>query len=50
MHGLVVLEVFGHASFVGDHQAEIFHMAMRSLLEDVHRRIPECAGTPPMAG
>ncbi|MFG2498639.1 TetR/AcrR family transcriptional regulator [Streptomyces sp. NPDC048441] len=39
LHGLVVLEVFGHTSFLGDHQAEIFRMAMRNLLEDVHRRI-----------
>lgn len=40
LHGLVVLEVFGHTSFLGDHQAELFRMAMRNLLEDVHRRIP----------
>ncbi|MEU4179801.1 TetR/AcrR family transcriptional regulator [Streptomyces sp. NPDC026589] len=40
MHGLVVLEVFGHTSFLGDHQAEIFHLAMRDLLTDIHRRIP----------
>ncbi|MFD7702765.1 TetR/AcrR family transcriptional regulator [Streptomyces caelestis] len=40
LHGLVVLEVFGHTSFMGDHQAEIFRMAMRDLLTDVHRRIP----------
>ncbi|MFE4049012.1 TetR/AcrR family transcriptional regulator [Streptomyces sp. YIM B13518] len=40
MHGLVVLEVFGHTSFMDDHQAEIFHMAMRDLLTDIHRRIP----------
>lgn len=40
MHGMVVLEVFGHTAFVGEHQAEIFHMAMRDLFEDVHRRIP----------
>ncbi|MFF2848794.1 TetR/AcrR family transcriptional regulator [Streptomyces sp. NPDC058001] len=40
MHGLVVLEVFGHTSFLGDHQAEIFHMAMRNMLDDVHSRIP----------
>lgn len=40
MHGLVVLEVFGHTSFMVDHQAEIFHMAMRDLLTDIHRRIP----------
>ncbi|MEU5698216.1 TetR/AcrR family transcriptional regulator [Streptomyces aurantiacus] len=40
MHGLVVLEVFGHTAFIGDHQAEIFRMAMRNLVEDIHRRIP----------
>lgn len=40
LHGLVVLEVFGHTSFLGDHQAEIFRMAMRTLIEDIHRRIP----------
>ncbi|MFF0156096.1 TetR/AcrR family transcriptional regulator [Streptomyces sp. NPDC005263] len=47
MHGMVVLEVFGHTSFIGEHQAEIFHMAMRDLIEDVHRRIPTLPkGTP----
>ncbi|MFF1374823.1 TetR/AcrR family transcriptional regulator [Streptomyces sp. NPDC058308] len=40
MHGLVVLEVFGHTSFLGDHQAEIFRVSMRDLLDDIHRRIP----------
>ncbi|MGA6158764.1 TetR-like C-terminal domain-containing protein [Stenotrophomonas sp. NPDC087984] len=40
LHGMVVLEVFGHTSFIGEHQAEIFRMAMRALLEDIHRRIP----------
>lgn len=40
MHGLVVLEVFGHTSFIGDHQAEIFRMSMHHLLTDTHRRIP----------
>ncbi|MBM7168767.1 TetR/AcrR family transcriptional regulator [Streptomyces sp. G44] len=40
MHGLVVLEVFGHTSFLGGHQAEIFRMAMRNLFEDVRGRIP----------
>lgn len=40
MHGLVVLEVFGHTAFLGDHQAEIFHMAMCDLLTDIHRRVP----------
>lgn len=37
---MVVLEVFGHTSFIGEHQAEVFRMAMRALLEDSHRRIP----------
>ncbi|MFC8128390.1 TetR/AcrR family transcriptional regulator [Streptomyces sp. NPDC057302] len=40
LHGLVVLEVFGHTVFLGDHQAEIYRMAMRNLLEDTRRRIP----------
>ncbi|WP_329386694.1 TetR/AcrR family transcriptional regulator [Streptomyces sp. NBC_01716] len=40
LHGLVVLEVFGHTSFLGDHQAELFRMAMRNTLTDVHSRIP----------
>ncbi|MFG2479781.1 TetR/AcrR family transcriptional regulator [Streptomyces fagopyri] len=40
MHGLVVLEVFGHTAFLGDHQAEIFRMAMRNLFQDIHSRIP----------
>ncbi|MDX6354513.1 MAG: hypothetical protein QOF98_1416 [Streptomyces sp.] len=46
LHGLVVLEVFGHTSFLGDHQAEIFRMAMRNLLADIHRRIPADVSTP----
>ncbi|MEV6594779.1 TetR/AcrR family transcriptional regulator [Streptomyces acidicola] len=47
MHGMVVLEVFGHTSFIGEHQSEVFHTAMRALLEDVHRRIPaQPVGTP----
>ncbi|MEV6166634.1 TetR/AcrR family transcriptional regulator [Streptomyces sp. NPDC051954] len=40
MHGLVVLEVFGHTSFIGDHQAEIFRMGMQTMLKDIHSRIP----------
>jgi AcrR family transcriptional regulator len=40
MHGLVILEVFGHTVAMGDHQAEIFRMSMRNLLTDIHRRIP----------
>lgn len=43
LHGLVVLEVFGHTSFLGDHQAELFRMAMRNALSDIHSRIPERA-------
>ncbi len=46
LHGLVVLEVFGHTSFVGDHQAEIFRMAMRNLLAGIHRRIPAPVAPP----
>lgn len=38
--GLLVLEVFGHTAFLGEHQAEIFRMAMHDLVRDVHRRIP----------
>ncbi|MFH8618724.1 TetR/AcrR family transcriptional regulator [Streptomyces sp. NPDC017979] len=40
MHGLVVLEVFGHTSFMGGHQAEVFRVSMSHLVQDVHRRIP----------
>ncbi|MEU9190545.1 TetR/AcrR family transcriptional regulator [Streptomyces sp. NPDC048484] len=47
MHGMVVLEVFGHTTFLGDHQAEIFRMSMRNLIEDIHRRILH---TGPVAG
>ncbi|MFI8090680.1 TetR/AcrR family transcriptional regulator [Streptomyces sp. NPDC086080] len=46
MHGLVVLEVFGHTTFLGGHQAEIFRMAMHHLLTDTHRRIPGPAPEP----
>ncbi|MFE3830368.1 TetR/AcrR family transcriptional regulator [Streptomyces sp. NPDC059092] len=47
LHGMVVLEVFGHTSFIGEHQAEIFHRAMFDLFEDIHRRIPaQLTGTP----
>ncbi|MFI8088080.1 TetR/AcrR family transcriptional regulator [Streptomyces sp. NPDC086080] len=46
MHGLVVLEVFGHTTFLGGHQAEIFRMAMHHLLTDTHRRIPVPAHEP----
>lgn len=40
MHGLVVLEVFGHLSFIGAHQAEVFRMAMQTMVQDIHSRIP----------
>jgi AcrR family transcriptional regulator len=40
MHGLVVLEVFGHTTFLGTHQAEVFRISMHNMLEDVRRRIP----------
>ncbi|MET9555739.1 TetR/AcrR family transcriptional regulator [Streptomyces sp. NPDC006645] len=46
MHGLVVLEVFGHTAFIGDHQAGIFHLAMRNLLKDIHSRIPALEDLP----
>ncbi|MEU5400157.1 TetR/AcrR family transcriptional regulator [Streptomyces sp. NPDC005963] len=41
LHGLVVLEVFGHTGFLGGHQAEIFRMGVQNLVEDVHSRIPD---------
>ncbi len=40
MHGLVVLEVFGHFPHLGDHQAEIFRMSMRMLVQGIQSRIP----------
>ncbi|MYW05929.1 TetR/AcrR family transcriptional regulator [Streptomyces sp. SID3343] len=40
MHGLVILEVFGHTVAMGDHQAEIFRMSMSNMLNDIHSRIP----------
>ncbi|MEW1861898.1 TetR/AcrR family transcriptional regulator [Streptomyces sp. NPDC088194] len=46
VHGLVVLEVFGQTSFIGDGQAEIFRMAMAHMLQDVHRRIPAAVSAP----
>ncbi|MFD7661528.1 TetR/AcrR family transcriptional regulator [Streptomyces sp. NPDC059788] len=39
LHGLVVLEVFGHTAFIGTHQAEIFRVAMGNLVKDVRGRI-----------
>ncbi|MEV0775999.1 TetR-like C-terminal domain-containing protein [Streptomyces sp. NPDC050428] len=39
MHGLVVLEVFGHTAYLGDHQAEIFRVTMRNMTADINRRI-----------
>lgn len=47
MHGLVVLEVFGHTEFLGDHQAEVFRTAMQTLLQDVRTRIPTTTAAPP---
>lgn len=41
MHGLVVLEVFGHTAFPGAHRAELFRLSMHNLLTDTHRRIPD---------
>ncbi|WAX79002.1 TetR/AcrR family transcriptional regulator [Streptomyces sp. KMM 9044] len=40
MHNLVVLEVFGHMPFLGDHRAEPFRTSTRTMLADLHRRIP----------
>ncbi|CAL9338765.1 TetR/AcrR family transcriptional regulator [Streptomyces sp. enrichment culture] len=40
IHGLVVLEVFGHTSFLEDHGAEVFRSSVRMMVEDIHRRIP----------
>ncbi|WP_306336811.1 TetR/AcrR family transcriptional regulator [Streptomyces sp. KL118A] len=40
VHGMVVLEVFGHTGFLGVHQSELYRMAMRNLYDDVRRRIP----------
>lgn len=40
LHGLVVLEVFGHTGFLGEHQAEVFASSVRMMVEDIHRRIP----------
>lgn len=42
--GLVVLEVFGHTSFMAEHQTEVFRFAMLNMLDDIHRRIPAAAG------
>ncbi|MGW4031365.1 TetR/AcrR family transcriptional regulator [Streptomyces sp. NPDC004838] len=50
MHGLVVLETFGHTAFIGDHQAEIFRMAMRNMFEDIRGRIPARVRKPRPAG
>ncbi|MFD6992961.1 TetR/AcrR family transcriptional regulator [Streptomyces sp. NPDC059943] len=41
MHGLVVLEVFGHTAYLGEHQAEIFRVTMRNMTADINRRIPQ---------
>jgi hypothetical protein len=35
----VVLEVFGHAAFIGPFQAEVFHAAT-NLPSGAHRRMP----------
>ncbi|WP_435846158.1 hypothetical protein [Streptomyces diacarni] len=44
MHRLVVLEVFEHTSFLGDHHAETFRMAMRNMLEGIHSVKPWAQG------
>ncbi len=40
LHGLVVLEAFGHTDFIGPALAEIFDWATRSLPADIESRIP----------
>lgn len=40
MHGLVVLEAFGHTAFLGENQEELFRTAMLGMLAEVHSRIP----------
>lgn len=40
LHGLVVLEAFGHLDFLGPPRIEVFRGAVRSLLADVRRRVP----------
>ncbi|WP_335971093.1 MULTISPECIES: TetR/AcrR family transcriptional regulator [Streptomycetaceae] len=50
LHGMVVLEVFGHTSFIGDHQAEVFRVTMRGMLADIHRRIPADGAAADAAG
>ncbi|AXK36139.1 TetR/AcrR family transcriptional regulator [Streptomyces armeniacus] len=52
MHGLVVLEVFGHTAFLGEHQAEVFRTVMLDMYEGIRARIPAPApeadtATPP---
>lgn len=44
VHGLVVLEVFGHTDFIGPEQAEIFRITMQDLLADAQLRIPKRRG------
>ncbi|MFD5628968.1 TetR/AcrR family transcriptional regulator [Streptomyces sp. NPDC127072] len=39
MHGLVVLEVFGHTPFLAGHQDDFFRTSMRHMLHDIHQRI-----------
>lgn len=40
LHGLVVLEAFGHTDYIGDGRAGIFEWAMRGLLADTRARVP----------
>ncbi|MFD3522434.1 TetR/AcrR family transcriptional regulator [Streptomyces sp. NPDC058653] len=40
MHGLVVLEVFGHTPFLSGHQDDFFRTSMRHMLQGIHGRIP----------
>jgi AcrR family transcriptional regulator len=39
LHGLVVLEAFGHTAFIGDAQAEVFDWTIRGLLADIRDRV-----------
>jgi AcrR family transcriptional regulator len=43
LHGLVVLEAFGHTAFIGDAQAEVFEWAIRGVLADTRARIDVAA-------
>ena len=44
VHGLVVLEVFGHTDFIGPLQEEVFRSCLHNVLADMRRRIPAAGG------